>query len=472
MGIILRPYQAKSIQQLRAYITQGHSRMILQGATGSGKTVIFSYIVKNASTNGKRCMVLTDRVELLEQAGGTFEKFGIIFENITAETRQVPAGAVMVAMVETIKRRAKHRLEFSMLMKSIDILIIDEAHKNTFNDIFQYLSDTCIVIGATATPIRAGKLTPLSDYFTALVTGPEIMQLVGLGYLSRPRYFGVSVDLSKIRIEKGEFSEADMEKLYGETKLFAGLKDNMSRHAAGKKTMIFCPSVASSKQVADELGCLHVDGTMSPGERHRILKEFENAPGAVISNCAITTTGYDCPDIDCIVLYRATTSLPLYLQMIGRGSRTTAAKDNFTVLDFGMNIQRFGYWHAERRWSLDAEPKKSRKNLDVFPVKFCPTCGAIVPQTARECEYCGHIWLVKEKDRVIAELTELTYKEVQERAAGGTVAEIEEIRQAKGYKVGWLLHKLSHREQFKEYAKLKGYKPQWADIQCKRYNIQ
>ena len=429
-------------------------------------------MVKQASERGNRCLILTDRIELLEQAGGTFSGLGIKYENITAETKQIPSDRVLVAMVETIKRRCKSRLDFQILLKSINLLIIDECHKANFNDIFQYLSPTCYVIGATATPVRAAKLHPLSEYFSAIVSGPSIGNLIKEGYLSRPEYFGVNVDLSGVKMKAGEFDENDQQKVYTETKVFEGLKHNLLKHACGMKTMIFCPNVASSLQVSQELNCLHVDGNMSIAERTSILNQFENTPGAILSNCAITTTGYDCPDIECIVLYRATTSLPLYLQMIGRGSRTTKTKNRFHILDFGMNVQRFDYWHIDRPWDLNNHKRKNREKQDIFPIKLCPSCGSILAINTKQCSYCGFIWPVTEKERVFAELERLTYSEVQKRISSGiSVQEMEEIRIAKGYKIGFILHRFTELDQFKEYGKLRGYHWKWADIQYARFLV-
>jgi len=468
--ISLRPYQTKLIDEIRAKFRAGIARLILQLATGGGKTVIFTHMVKTASERGNRCLILTDRVELLEQAGGTFDRVGLAYENITASTRSVPRSRVTVAMVETMKRRMKQRLDFQIYLKQVQLLIIDEAHKASFDPIFPYLSESCYVIGATATPIRQNAKKPLSDYFSAIVEGPSISELIREGYLSKPKYFGVTVDLSTIKMKAGEFDERDQERVFSEIRVFEGLRENLERHARGLKTMIFCPSVASSEQVARDLGCLHVDGGMSAGERDRILTAFETTPGAILTNCAITTTGYDHPGIECIVLYRATTSLPLYLQMIGRGSRVTETKRTFTILDFGMNVQRFGYWHIDRIWSLNPPKKKNRNKQDVFPVKFCPSCGAVVSVNVKTCEYCGFIWPVTEKERVYAELQELSYSEIQRRMSEAkSVQEMEEIRVAKGYKVGYLLHKFTSEEQFKEYERLRGYKKGWAYIQAKNY---
>jgi superfamily II DNA or RNA helicase len=466
--INLRTYQQKIIHDTRLEFIKGYNHVVIQAPTGSGKTVMFSFMVKEASTKQKRCLILTNRIELLEQAGGTFDKLGIKYENVTSSTRSIPNGLILVAMIETMKRRCTARLDFQILLRSIDLVIIDEVHIAAFDPIFAYFKPECYIVGVTATPIRVGK-KQLCDNFTSLVQGPSISSLIQDGFLSKPKYFGVSVDLSKVKMRAGEFDEKDQERVFSETKVFEGLRENLSLHASGLKTMIFCPSVASSKQVASELGCLHVDGTMQPSERDAVLTAFESTAGAIITNCAITTTGYDHPGIECIVLYRATTSLPLYLQMIGRGSRVTETKRTFTILDFGMNVQRFGYWHLDRQWSL-TPPKKKSKKKDVFPIKFCPQCGAIVSVNVKQCEYCGFVWERTEKERVFAELSELSYGEIEKRISEAeTVEEMEEIRLAKGYKIGYLLHKFTEEQQFIDYARFKGYKSGWAKFQSEKY---
>jgi superfamily II DNA or RNA helicase len=318
--------------------------------------------------------------------------------------------------------------------------------------------------------LRIGEKNPLSKLYTSIVSGPSVTELIDSGYLSQPKYYGVDIDLSSVHMKAGEFDENDMTELYGQKIIYEGLKHNLSLHAPGKKTMIFCPSVASSVKVASELSCDHVDGTMTPVQRDAILTRFEQTPGAILTNCAITTIGYDCPGIECIVLYRATTSLALYMQMIGRGSRVAPGKSEFSILDFGMNVQRFGYWHIDRIWSLDPPKKRKRNNKDTFPIKFCPQCGAIVSVNVKTCEYCGYVWHVTEKERVFAELQGLSYSEIQKRMKqASSVEEMEQLRVAKGYKVGYLLHQLTDKEQFEQYAALKHYRRGWVDHQVEIY---
>lgn len=461
----LRNYQENQINNIRNLMIKGHKRIVVQASTGSGKTVMFSHIVKNASENNNNCLIVTDRIELLSQAGGTFEKIGLIFCTITAGNRNIPVSKVCVGMVETLKRRLKKRLDFQMYMKRINILIIDEAHKNTFNELFAYISENCYVLGFTATPIRFGKMPELGKYFSIICEGESISNLIDSDYLANPKYYGVPVDLSNVHIKKGEFDENDLEEIYKSNEVFGGLATNLNKHANGKKCIIFCPTIETSKQVARELGCLHVDGNMNKYERHRILHQFETNPQGIISNVGILTTGYDHPQTECIVLYRATKSLPLYLQMIGRGSRVTESKLDFLILDFGNNILRHNFWHEDRIWKLknDTKRKVRADRESVYPIKDCPQCGALIPVNVKTCEYCGHIWTIEEQERRIIELQEMEYgKLIKKIFAGMSISEMEEIRKARKYKQGWLFHQFTEPEQFIEYGKFMRYHPKWA----------
>ena len=93
-----------------------------------------------------------------------------------------------------------------------------------------------------------------------------------------------------------------------------------------------------------------MDSTFSDTDRKDILKWFKETPGAVLTSVGILTTGFDEPTVESIILNRATRSLTLYHQMIGRGSRRLVEKDTFQVIDLGNNVRRFGYWQEYIDW--------------------------------------------------------------------------------------------------------------------------
>ena len=96
---------------------------------------------------------------------------------------------------------------------------------------------------------------------------------------------------------------------------------------------------------------MHLDNTHSEKERQDILEWFEKKPDAILSSVSILTTGFDSPSVQTIILNRATKSLTLYHQMIGRGSRVLPSKLDFNVIDLGNNARRFGLWESHINWA-------------------------------------------------------------------------------------------------------------------------
>ena len=95
----------------------------------------------------------------------------------------------------------------------------------------------------------------------------------------------------------------------------------------------------------------HLDNTNTAKERRDILQWFREKPNAILTSVSILTTGFDEPTVECVMLNRATRSLTLYFQMIGRGSRVLPNKSEFTVVDLGNNLTRFGLWDAPIDWA-------------------------------------------------------------------------------------------------------------------------
>jgi len=467
--IELRNYQNESVFELRKKILLKKKKLILCAPTGSGKTVMFSFMCKNAVEKGKRTLIITDRIELLTQAGGTLSEFGLKPIEINAKRKlESLNGILYVGMAQTIIRRLKDKL-YQDFFNDLDLVIIDEAHKQTFTSLLEFISDKCIVIGATATPYREKSQKSLDEFYQDIVEVVKISQLIDLGFLAKPNSFGVKINLDGIKITKGDFDENQLAQRYSDIKLFNGVYENYQRITPNKKAIIFATNVNSSKQLVSEfkdkgLPIEHIDANTPEAERRRILSWFKNTENAMISNVGILNAGFDCPDIDVVILYRATMSLPLFLQMVGRGSRTTLRKSTFTILDFGNNIQRHGFWEQDREWSL----KKKRKIAGTTPVKDCPDCFAILPASVMNCEYCGHIFEKSEKqieDDVIAVLQEMSYQQIKDEINNADFKKLELIAKAKGYKMGWVYHQIYTQGQLEDYATYKGYNYKWVEYQ-------
>ena len=143
--------------------------------------------------------------------------------------------------------------------------------------------------------------------------------------------------------------------MYTNSDMLSKLVEAYEATSKGKKTLIFNNGINTSIQVYEAFKkagypIAHLDNTNTRKERDFILTWFKKTPNAIITSVSILTTGFDEPTIESIILNRATKSLTLYYQMIGRGSRILANKNSFNVVDLGNNFHRFGAWGADLDW--------------------------------------------------------------------------------------------------------------------------
>lgn len=130
-----------------------------------------------------------------------------------------------------------------------------------------------------------------------------------------------------------------------------------------KKALIFNNGIATSQKVygtftAAGIAVRHLDNKTPDNERKEILKWFKKNRDAVLTSVSILTTGFDEPTVENVILNRATTSITLYHQMVGRGSRKLPSKKSFTITDLGNNIQRFGAWEEPVDWKYVFERRE------------------------------------------------------------------------------------------------------------------
>lgn len=467
--IQLRKYQEESIIELRRNLSKKLNKLILCAPTGAGKTIMFTYMVSRAVERQKKCLIVTDRTELLTQAGGSLQKFGLKPIEIKPNKKiKSLNGCLYVGMAQTLKRRLKDQMYIDFI-NNLDLIIFDEAHKQEFNDLMPFINNNTTVIGATATPHRDGNQISLHEFYKNIVEVVTIGELIKNGFLAKPHTYGVKVDLSNVRTKAGEYDQEQVAKMYDEVKMYHGVYENYIKLTPNKKGIIFASNVASSVQLVQDfkdkgLPIEHIDGNTPQGERKRILEWFRNTPNALISNVGILNAGFDEPNIEVVILYRATKSISLFLQMCGRGSRTTENKKDFTILDFGNNVHRHGFWEQERKWDL----VKKKKKDGLAPIKECPECACLLQARLMECPECNHIFEKSEKDKeeeVIVELQKLTYKQIQDEIKTADFKKLEMIAKAKGYKINWVYFHLKTEIDLIEYANYKGYHQKWVEHQ-------
>lgn len=479
----LRPYQDKAITDIRTKFQEGKKRVIFCLPTGGGKTVVFSSMAKQAVEAGSRVMILTNRTELLTQAGGTLAKVGLKPELIAAGQRYLKPSKAYVAMVETLYRRV-NRLSFRQSLGKLDLIIIDEAHIGAFRKIIEAFPDSHI-IGATATPLSASKKHPLNDLYDDIVEPVTISELVRDKFLMPAKTFGAKEEIGKLAVKNGEYTDQSQMDHFGKKSHYDGVVIQYEKLAPGKKAICFCVNQEHAVKTAEafnEAGIsarfLISDKKQCPdSERAVIKKDFAAGKFQVLVNCGILTTGYDEPSIQCVIVDRKTKSLPLWMQMCGRGSRIYPGKENFTIIDMGSNFLEHGLWQQDTDWSeIFHNPIKSNSNVKFeAPTKKCPKCDFAMHPTAKSCEECGYSFPPPEqKFEKATEFIEVTLDkwmgyDLNREEKEMSVEELEFLGNARGYKPGWLHRKLRTRgrEALAEYAAMKGYKSGWVQHQMK-----
>ena len=447
---MLRPYQLDSVAQVGAAFASGSKRVILCLPTGAGKTVIFSDIAAKAASKGKRVAILTHRRELLSQAGRL--------------------NSCEVLMVETLNNALK---KGTVNLKDYDLLVIDEAHIGNFRKVLEGFKG--FVIGATATPLSN---PPLKDQYNAIVCPVGIEALITQKWLATPQTYAMHpVDPSTLQTARGEFTEASLDDAFNRPKVYEGVVKEFCGRWRDKKAIVFCVNISATVNTAWEfcrqLGANRVFGVHSKQslqERQNTIAAFIKSKDGILVNCGIATTGFDCPDIEVVVVNRATKSVALWLQMVGRASRTTPSKSAFTILDFGENVTRLGFWQEPRDWAhLFENPKK--KGEGVAPVKDCQACGFVAYASARICANCGAEFAPNPKTEaeVLAELKLMQYKQLGKLEGrklydiAQNPADLYELQRVKKYKQAYIERVLyfANYPELQKFWRSKGYTEQY-----------
>ena len=377
--MILRPYQERFIKNIAAKLTN-HRKVVAQLATGGGKTVCFAEICdRYCARSTQDVLILVHREELLTQAAKAIR---LPVQKVVAGMKTIPHARVYVAMVESAHKRLA-------MFKNIGMVIVDECHIGNFTKVIDHFKEQYI-IGFTATPLAAKKTNPLRNYFTDIVCGIDIPELIEQGFLCPEQTYSSSsiVERAKLKMKAGDFDQAQMGAMYKEPKYIDTTLNAYKKHSIGRKTIIFNCNVEHSMAVnaafiAAGFNSRHLDAN-SP-DRVEVLEWFANTPDAILNNIGIATTGFDQPDIETVIVNKATASMPLWLQMCGRGARPHPIKLAFTIIDLGGNCMTHGSWAASRNWEdIFHNPKKP--GAGVAPVKECPKCAALLHTSKMKCD--------------------------------------------------------------------------------------
>ena len=368
----------------------------------SGKTPVIATLCQQAVQHwGGRVLVATHVRELIEQSAKTLQSMapsvsvGIYSAGLKRRDKRQP---VIVAGIQSIYERG---LEFD----PFDLVIVDEAHlipdsgegmyRRFLNDL-RVARPTMRVIGLTATPYRMH--TPVcspENFLNHICYEVGVRELIVQGYLCslRSKAGHAKADLSQVHVRGGEFVASELEGAMNLDALVESAVDELVRETKQRRSvLIFASGVDHAKHIAEAIvkrghEAVVVTGETPIPDRDRAVDRFRRGGLKYLVNYGVFTTGFDAPNVDAIVLLRATMSPGLYYQMAGRGFRIAPGKTDCIILDYGDNVLRHG---PVDQLSTKIKEIQRRKGLGGdAPAKQCANCDALVAAGYTICPECG-----------------------------------------------------------------------------------
>jgi len=348
----LRPYQAQAVLALLDAVADGQ-HPVCDLPTGSGKSLVIAELCRSLPG---RILVATHRKELLSQNNsqlarllGTDDDLGIYSAGLntrTTDTRVVFGG------VQSIYTK----MDVLQVAGPFKAVIVDEAHlvpQRTIDSMYATVFDACPTaqrIGLSATPYRLdnGPIwgTPES-WFTHCPVQITVAELTAQGFLAP--LVGVraaaDIDLSKVRTRQGDYVQSDLAQIMAEEQRVKEAVSELIVLATQRQTWLaFCVDITHTVMVTQALQDVGVDARMVTGstpaeERAALIDGLRRQEYRCLVNCQVATTGFDIPDIDCIVLLRPTQSKSLLVQMLGRGTRLKSHAADCLILDYADTLR-------------------------------------------------------------------------------------------------------------------------------------
>ena len=396
----LRDYQKRTIEMLYSWWSTNKGNPCIVLPTGAGKSVIIAAFCQRALSDwpDTRILMCTHQKELIEQ---DFAKLMDVWPQADAGIFSAGIGIkkldnkITFAGIQSIYKHASE-------VGKVDLILIDEAHLinhagtgmyRSFIEDLKKINPAVKCIGLTATPYRLGHgmiTDPPALFNKPLIEPVTITELQDLGFLCRltSKATGEKLDVNGVQITAGDYNQKQLvEAVDKPGKNEAVVREVIRRGSDRKSWLFFCSGVSHAEHVRDILreqgiSAECVTGLTPKDERERILKDFKDGKIRAVTNANVLTTGFDHPGIDLICMMRPTLSPGLYVQMAGRGLRTSDTKENCLVMDFADNVKTHG------PITEVIPPRKERRGRGPAPTKVCPVCQEIIPMQYKVCPVC------------------------------------------------------------------------------------
>jgi type I restriction enzyme, R subunit len=380
LGKTPRYYQEIAIRKALEAFVLGRRKMLLNLATGTGKTFIAFQIAWKLKQAGliKRVLFLADRNILAEQAFNAFEAFGNARDYINEGTTPT-AREVYFSIYQALYALKDGKRIYEHYPKDFfDLIIIDEAHRSGFGTWMDILNhfETAVQLGMTATPKETENVNtykyfsaeqkefkPLYEY--SMAQGIEDGFLANF-FLHKYRMNtdsrnliieevieeGANVEVPEGAILAQEYSALQYERditLPDRTKAMCDKLALLLRQTGEmNKTIVFCVNMDHALDVMTQmqnyfshLGFSNyavriVSEESSAVSLLRTFQDITTERPVVATTVDLLSTGFDAPSLRNVVFMKYVSSSIVFKQILGRGTRLSedTGKYTFRIIDF------------------------------------------------------------------------------------------------------------------------------------------
>ena len=336
--IVPNKMQEAALEGLRNIREQGKDRALVISATGTGKTFLSAFDVKQY--NPERMLFIVHREQILKKSLIDFQKvlgFNPSEGHIYHSGDDLTGKKYIFATIQTLSREDNLK---AFSKDFFDYILIDEVHKagaDSYKKVMAHFTPN-FYLGMTATPERTDgqNIYEIFDYNIAYEI--RLQDALENDMLCPFVYFGVKdIEIDGQLIdEKSNISNltSDERVKHILNKIdFYGVCNNQVRG------LIFCSSKSEARELSIKLNqhgkrTIALTGDDDINYREKVVKQLEDGKLEYILTVDIFNEGIDIPSINQVVMLRNTQSSIIFVQQLGRGLRKHKSKDYVTIIDF------------------------------------------------------------------------------------------------------------------------------------------
>lgn len=330
----------------------------------SGKSILIGSLVNKLGGN---TIILQPSKEILVQNYNKAVSFGMEPTIYSASCKSKELSGLTYATLKSIKKEVEN-------ISSIGIkyILVDECHLgysaeegSEFMNFISGMGDVK-VLGFTATPCRLHNYSSLAEgnysklnmltkddprFFENIVHVTQVQELTRQGFWAKMKYEVWNFDESGLMLNStgAEYTDDSIKRCIERNGVNNGIYKRILQLMQTRKHILVCmDSIESCKIITDFINkkfgyiCDMVTSKTTAKKREKVINDFKSGAIKIVFNYSALATGFDFPELDCVVMGRPTFSFSIYSQFAGRGVRPHPDKEDCLFVDCCNNYKRFG----------------------------------------------------------------------------------------------------------------------------------